>query len=183
MTDLPDLPPAPLGRDALLDFLAAAGLETHTIDHPAVFTVAESSALERDMPPEMAGGGHTKNLFLRDRKNNHFLVTAEQATEVELKRLHKVIGGASRFSFGKPETMVERLGVTPGSVTAFGILNDRENAVRFVIDENLMARAWINCHPLTNEATTAIRRDDLLRLARHCGHDPLIADLTGTDDD
>ena len=174
MTDLPPPPPAPLGRDALLAYLDACGFETRTVDHPAVFTVAESSALHREME-----GAHTKNLFLRDRKNNHFLVTAEQGTEVDLKRLHKVIGGASRFSFGKPGEMEGWLGVTPGSVTAFGVVNDREGNVRFVLDRNLMRHEWINCHPLTNEATTGIRRDDLVALARHCGHDPLVADLTG----
>ena len=177
---LPSLPPAPLTRETLLAWLDACGFETRIQDHPAVFTVEESTALHRQM-----AGGHTKNLFLRDRKGTHFLVTAEQSTPVDLKGLHKVIGDAlgetvGRFSFGKPGEMAAWLGVTPGAVTAFGILNDREGHVRFVIDERLLQHEWINCHPLTNEATTGIRRDDLLRLARHCDHEPLVADLTGT---
>ena len=179
---LPALPPAPLDRAALLAHLDACGFDTRTVDHPAVFTVAESDTV-RDriaagMGPERAGA-HTKNLFLRDRKNNHFLVTAEQGSAVDLKRLHKVIGGASRFSFGKPQEMERWLGVSPGSVTAFGVVNDRGGDVRFVLDANLLAHEWIHCHPLTNEATTAIRRDDLVALAARCGHEPLVADLSG----
>ena len=160
-------------RAALLAHLDARGLDTRTLDHPAVFTVAESTRLHREME-----GGHTKNLFLRDRKGNHFLVTAEQDTAVDLKRLHKVLGAASRFSFGKPEQMQEWLGVTPGSVTAFGVLNDVERAVRFVLDERLLRHERVNCHPLTNEATTSIRLDDLVALARESGHEPVVADLT-----
>ena len=161
-------------RAALLSHLEAQGYDIETVDHPAVFTVAESSDLHRDMR-----GGHTKNLFLRDRKNNHFLVTAEQDTEVDLKRLHKVIGGASRFSFGKPEEMMLWLGVTPGSVTALAIANDVDGHVTFVLDERLMRHEHVNCHPLTNEATTTIRRDDLVAFATAHGHAPMIADLTG----
>ena len=161
-------------RTALLAHLAARGYDTETHDHPAVFTVAESSELHRAMK-----GGHTKNLFLRDRKGNHFLVTAEQDTDVDLKRLHKVIGGASRFSFGKPEEMMAWLGVSPGSVTALAIGNDVDGHVRFVVDERLLRHEHVNCHPLTNEATTTIRRDHLLAFAREHGHDPLVADLTG----
>ena len=166
-------PPFP-DRAALLAHLDAQGYDTETHDHPAVFTVAESSELHRSMR-----GGHTKNLFLRDRKGNHFLVTAEQDTEVDLKRLHKVIGGASRFSFGKPEQLLEWLGVTPGSVTALAIANDVEGRVRFVLDERLLRHDHVNCHPLVNDATTTIRRDDLVAFATAHGHEPLVADLTG----
>ena len=161
-------------RATLLAHLQAQGYEVETHDHPPVFTVAESSELHRNMK-----GGHTKNLFLRDRKNNHFLVTAEQDTQVDLKRLHKVIGGASRFSFGKPEQLLEWLGVTPGSVTALGIANDVGGNVRFVLDERLMRHEHVNCHPLTNDATTTIRRDDLVAFAAAHGHEPMVADLTG----
>ena len=161
-------------RAALLSHLEERGYDAETHDHPAVFTVAESSELHRNLR-----GGHTKNLFLRDRKNNHFLVTAEQDTAVDLKRLHKVIGGLSRFSFGKPDEMLAWLGVTPGSVTALAIANDVEGRVRFVVDERLMRHDHVNCHPLTNEATTTIALTDLLAFAREHGHEPLVADLTG----
>ena len=160
-------------RSSLLAHLEAQGFDIETHDHAAVFTVAESSDLHREMK-----GGHTKNLFLRDRKANHFLVTAEQDTPVDLKRLHKVIGGASRFSFGKPEQLLAWLGVTPGSVTALGIANDVGNNVRFVLDERLLRHEHVNCHPLVNDATTTIRTADLVAFARAHGHDPLVADLT-----
>lgn len=167
------LPPAPVNREALLSMLDNAGLETTTIDHPAVFTVNESKTLRGTIE-----GAHTKNLFLKDKKGQLFLLTAKEDSTVNLKTLHKLIGGSSRFSFGSAELMEDCLGVTPGSVTAFGIVNDRENRVKFVLDERLMAFDVINCHPLTNEATTSIARDDLLAFARLCHHEPLIVDLT-----
>src|SRR5690606_19763916 len=103
-----------------------------------VFTVAESEQLERDLP-----GGHTKNLFLKDAKGKLFLLTAESHSQINLKSLHKILGCA-RLSFGKPELLMEVLGVAPGSVTAFALINDRERQVSFVLDENLLGFDTIN---------------------------------------
>ena len=97
---------------------------------------------------------------------------------VNLKTLHKLLGGSSRFSFGKPEALENFLGVVPGAVTAFGVINDRENKVSLAFDKRLMRHDKINCHPLTNDATTTIARDDLIAFAKNCGHDPMIVDLT-----
>ena len=155
--------------------LAELGIETRTVEHPAVFTVAESEKLDREMP-----GGHTKNLFLKDAKGRLFLVTAESRSEVDLKTLHKRLGCA-RLSFGKPELLLEALGVTPGSVTALALINDSEKRVTFVLDEALMEFDTINCHPLTNTATTNIAREGLLRFIRACGHEPRIIMLSGGD--
>jgi Ala-tRNA(Pro) deacylase len=153
--------------------LDSLSITTTTVEHQAVFTVAESDAVSHAIP-----GGHTKNLFLKDAKGQLFLVIAEAQTAVDLKTLHKVLGCA-RFSFGKPDLLMEVLGIPPGSVTAFSLINDRSHQVSVVVDEALMAHAVINCHPLVNTATTSIGRDDLFRFIRAMGHTPRIARLTG----
>lgn len=159
----------PLGKDELLAFLDGLGIETTTVTHPPLFTVAESQSLRGSI-----AGAHTKNLFVKDKKSNHFLITVEEEAVVDLKRVHEIIGGSGRVSFGNAEAMMTYLGVAPGSVTAFGLVNDTQHAVRFVLDAGLMAHETINAHPLTNAATTSIRRDDLLRFARATGHEPAI---------
>ena len=165
---------APATRDELFERLAALGIATRTIEHDPVFTVAESEKLERELP-----GADTKNLFLKDDRGALFLVIAKTTTRVDLKGLARTLG-AGRFSFGKPELLMSTLGVSPGSVTAFAVINDGDKRVRVVFDRELMLHATINCHPLENTATTSIARDDLLRFIRACGHEPTIATLAGT---
>lgn len=160
-------------RQDLFARLAALGIATHTVEHEPVFTVAESGKLERELP-----GAHTKNLFLKDDKGELFLIVASSATRVDLKALSRTLG-AGRFSFGKPELLMEALGVPPGSVTAFAVINDKARRVRVVIDSQLMTCSSINCHPLENTATTNIAREDLLRFIRACGHEPRVAALGG----
>ncbi|SRR5258706_3215834 len=162
-------------RAQLFDRLAELGIEGRTLEHDAVFTVAESERLDRELP-----GGHTKNLFLKDAKDRLFLVTAEARAAIDLKTLHKRLGCA-RLSFGKPELLMDVLGVPPGSVTAFALINDREHRVSVVLDEELLSYDTINCHPLTNTATTNIARDDLLRFIRACGHEPRVVRLSDSD--
>ena len=116
-----------------------------------MFTVADSQALRGEIP-----GGHTKNLFLKDKKDSFFLLTVGEEAEVDLKQVHRLIGAASRVSFGRPEALMKLLGVAPGAVTAFGLINDTEGMVKFVIDSALMEYETINVHPLTNDATTSI---------------------------
>ncbi len=158
----------PATREDLFARLAELGIVTETIEHEAVFTVAESARLERDIL-----GGHTKNLFLKDAKGKLFLVVAESHTSVDMKSLHKKIG-AARLSFGKPELLMDVLGVPAGSVTALALINDDQKRVSVVVDERLMGYERINCHPLVNTATTSIARDDLFRFMRATGHDPLV---------
>lgn len=167
------LPPVPVGRDELLNYLSESGFETKTVDHPPLFTVEDSQKLRGEI-----AGGHTKNLFLKDKKGQYFLLTAQEDSVVNLKTLHKLLGGSSRFSFGSADKMVEYLGVTPGAVTALGVINDRDNNVKFAIDARLMDHDKINCHPLTNEATTTLPRDALISFATACGHEPQIVDLS-----
>jgi Ala-tRNA(Pro) deacylase len=162
----------PVTRLQLFGRLAELDISTETVDHGAVFTVAESAELERALP-----GGHTKNLFLKDAKDRLYLVIAHAHTKVDLKALPKVIG-AARLSFGNGELLQLKLGVAPGSVTAFAVINDTAGDVSVVFDDALLAFDTINCHPLENTATTSIARDDLLRFIRATGHEPRIVKLS-----
>lgn len=167
-------PPMPTTRQQLFERLAVLGIATTTVEHAAVFTVAESEALHRQIP-----GGHTKNLFLKDAKDKLWLVVAESLTPVDLKILHKQLG-AARFSFGKPELLFEVLGVTPGSVTALALINDDTARVSVVVDAALMRYDSINCHPLENTATTSVPRDGLFTFLRATGHEPRIVAIGET---
>jgi Ala-tRNA(Pro) deacylase len=161
----------PATRPDLFRRLADLQIVTRTVEHEPLFTVAESGKLERELP-----GAHTKNLFLKDESGDLFLVVAESTTRVDLKALARTLR-AGRFSFGRPELLMQALGVPPGSVTAFALINDPERRVRLVVDAELMHHDSINCHPLENTATTNIARDDLLRFVRACGHEPRIVSL------
>jgi Ala-tRNA(Pro) deacylase len=145
----------PKTRQDLLDCLDALEITHSTVDHAPVFTVAESQSLRDEIP-----GGHTKNLFLKDKKGAYFLVTLEENAEVNLKTIHTLIGASGRVSFGKPEALMEKLGVTPGSVTIFCAINDPDHEVTIVIDAPLLENEVINAHPLSNDATTSIGRDE-----------------------
>lgn len=164
-------------RDDLMAFLAAAGIETATVDHPAVFTVAESQELRGTIP-----GGHSKNLFLKDRKGRLFLLVAEEDATVDLKRIHETLGGQGKVSFGSAELLREVWGVEPGSVTPFGAINDRAGRVTVALDAGLLRHDKVNFHPLTNTATTTVAPDDLLSFLRATGHEPLVVELGGGDE-
>ncbi len=163
---------SPLTPEQLFGYLADLGIQVTTVEHPPLYTVEESQRLRGRI-----AGAHTKNLFLRDRKDNHFLLTVEEDAQVDLKQVHHLIGASGKVSFGKPEMLMELLGVTPGAVTAFGVVNDTANLVTMVFDERLMRHPLINAHPLINTATTTIARDDLLRFAEATGHQPLVLKL------
>ena len=158
--------------DDLFAFLARLGLPVRTHEHVAVFTVAQSREIKEAIP-----GGHTKNLFLKDKKGALFLVTAEAHTPIDLKRLHEPLGASGRLSFGSAELLREVLGVEPGSVTPFGAINDRARRVSVVLDAALMAHATVNVHPLVNTMTTSIAREDLVTFLRETGHEPRIMSL------
>ena len=164
----------PMSRRDLMDFLGRLGIATTTHEHPPLFTVEESQRLRGAIP-----GGHTKNLFLKDKKERLFLVVAEEDTAIDLKSLHGRIGSA-RLSFGRPELLYETLGVAPGSVTPFGALNDSERRVTVVLDEALLSHDPLNFYPLENTATTAIAGADLIAFLRATGHEPLIVALSET---
>lgn len=125
-------------------------------------------------------GAHCKSLFLRDRKGGLWLVVVLEERRLDLKALADLLA-APRFSFGSPELLAEVLGVTPGSVTPFALMNDRERRVRPVLDAEMLRRDPVNYHPLVNTATTAISAADLLRFIAACGHEPRVLELAGID--
>jgi Ala-tRNA(Pro) deacylase len=152
-------------RQELLADLTRLGIAHHTLAHEALFTVEQSKALYGKMP-----GGQTKNLFIKDKKGRHFLVAMEHDAVVDLKTIHTRIGGQGRVSFGNADDMMAYLGVVPGSVTLFAIINDLHNQVTVFIDDGLLAHDRINAHPLTNEATTSISTADMLLFLQAHGH-------------
>ena len=158
--------------DDLFAYLDKLGIAHTTHWHDAVFTVGESTELKASMP-----GGHTKNLFLKDKDGNLILIAAEAHSELKLNQLHRLIG-TKRLSFGAPDLMEEVLGITPGSVTAFALMNDTAGQVRFLIDAALMEHDPVNFHPLTNTGTTAISREDFEAFVRATGHGFEVIDFT-----
>ncbi len=175
MSDTPFTPPgpAPTSPEALLERLGALGIAYGLHRHPPLFTVEDSKALRGDLP-----GGHCKNLFLKDKKKQLWLVVTLEDRPIRMKALEGVIG-AARLSFGQPDLLWSTLGVIPGAVTPFSLINDTTLAVRPVIDTGMLEHNPLNYHPLTNEATIAVAPGDLLTFVRACGHDPLLADLSG----
>ncbi|MEO0636272.1 MAG: prolyl-tRNA synthetase associated domain-containing protein [Pseudomonadota bacterium] len=163
----------PYEKSSLLERLADESIDATTHEHDAVFTVAESEELHAKLP-----GGHSKNLFLKDKKSRYFLVTAAHDTQIDLKRIHKLIGAQGRVSFGKADALMDLLGVEPGSVTPFGVVNDVNNQVTMVLDTALLEHDIGNYHPLTNTATTAISQTDLIAFLKGTGHDPMIVDVS-----
>jgi Ala-tRNA(Pro) deacylase len=170
MSDDPsaELPTTP---EQLLARLAALGIDSETVRHAPVFTVEEAKALRGELP-----GTHIKNLFLRTKKGEMVLVTCLEDRRVDLKALSERLG-TGRFSFGNAQRLMTYLGVTPGSVTPFAVINDRAGAVRMVLDKAVLAGGPIHCHPLVNDMATAIAPDGLLRFLEAEGHPPQIIDF------
>jgi Ala-tRNA(Pro) deacylase len=161
----------PATGEDLFRYLDALGVARRTYAHRPVFTVEESQAACAHIP-----GGHTKNLFLKDRKDGLWLVVARESLRVDLNGLAKQVG-AARFSFGSEDLLIEVLGVPPGSVTPFALINDAGARVRVVLEAGMLALDPLNFHPLRNDRTTAIAPDDLVKFIRATGHEPLIVDL------
>ncbi len=155
-------------RDELFSRFKVLGIETKTRDHAPVFTVEEARALRGEIP-----GEHCKNLFLKDEKGVIWLIVCLEDARVDLKTAPARIG-SKRLSFGKPDLLLDVLGVEPGSVTPFGLINDTEVRAQVILDESMMQRELLNYHPLRNDATTTIRSIDLLTFIRSCGHAPRI---------
>ena len=171
MSDNEAEPRPPATPDDLLDRLAALDIETTTHEHRPVFTVEESRDLRGVLP-----GAHCKSLFLRNKKGAMWLVVSDEARRLDLKALAEVIG-SGRLSFGSPERLMTHLGVEPGSVTPFALINDQGTKVSIVLDADVMAAELANFHPLINSKTTAIRPADLIRFIEECGHEPRVVDL------
>ncbi len=161
----------PAAPDQLFVHLEGLGIRTRTVRHPPVFTVAEARMLRGDLP-----GAHIKNLFLRNKKGEMWLVVVEEDRVIDLKALGDRLG-AGRLSFGSPERLQTYLGVMPGAVTPFALINDRQGRVKVAIDKTVLERSLVNCHPLANDMTTAIAPHDLLAFIASSGHEPTILDL------
>ena len=161
----------PATREELFARLKTLGIETTTKDHAPVYTVEEARALRGEI-----SGGHCKNLFLKDKKGVLWLVVTLEDAQVDLKSLPKTIGSA-RLSFGKGELLGEVLGVEPGSVTPFALINDAEQKVEVVLDETMLSHKVLNYHPLKNDATTSISSEDLVKFIQSCGHTPKIVQV------
>lgn len=158
-------------RTELLAFLDAQAIAHVTKEHPAVFRVGEGQEVKAAIP-----GVHTKNLFLKDHRDQLWLVSAEQQAAVDLKRLPSVIG-SGRLSFGKAELLEATLGVTPGSVTALALINDQEGRVRFVLDAVLARADRVNFHPLENTATTTLTGEGFAAFLAAAGVRPMVVDF------
>ena len=169
------MPPLPLTPEELFRRLDALGIAHRTYSHPPVFTVAEATALRGSLP-----GGHCKSLFLQDKKGGFWLAVMLEERRIDLKKL-AVRLGAPRFSFGGAADLYEVLGVRPGSVTPFALVNDVEHRVTPVLEAAMLDRNPLNYHPLSNDRTTAIASADLLRFIAACGHEPRLLDLAGVE--
>ena len=161
----------PASRQELLEMFDRLGIAHSTLEHPAVFRVGEGEEIKAALP-----GGHTKNLFLKDAKDQLWLISALGETRIDLKALPAVIGSA-RLSFGNEALLHEALGVTPGSVTVFAMINDPAHRVRLVLDKALFDHALVNFHPLANTATTAVSSEGLVRFLQALGAQPIIVDF------
>lgn len=150
-------------RNALFEHFNQLGLAYHTLNHQAIFTVEDGADIKAAMP-----GGHTKNLFLKDRDGALFLLCTLGTTKIALNQLHKTLGCA-RLSFGDPDLMMTTLGLTPGSVTLFGLINNPQKTVTLILDAALLQADPVNFHPLSNDATTAMTQTDMRKFVRDWG--------------
>jgi len=169
--EIPELPPPDEREAALYRRFSELGIAWLTHAHAPVFTVEEARALRGSLP-----GLHTKNLFLEDRKGRFWLVVAREELTVDLNALAKLIP-APRFSFGKTGDLIAFLGIAPGSVNPFTVMNDHNNRVTVVLDEELARGGTVNFHPMRNDRTTAISSHALIRFLEATGHRPILATL------
>jgi Ala-tRNA(Pro) deacylase len=153
----------------LFAFLDRLDIRYSTVSHPPLFTVEQSRELRGTIP-----GGHTKNLFLKDKRGAYYLVVASEDAAIDMKDLHRRLGAKGRFSFGSTDAMRELLGVEPGSVTPFAAINDAAGKVAIVLDAAMLAHEVLNYHPLVNTMTTSISRAGLMAFLNACGHEPRI---------
>lgn len=164
--------PLPTAPETLLERLDGLNVAYELHHHEAVFTVEESRRVDAQIP-----GVHCRNLFLRDKKKKMHLVVLPNDYGVDMKRLQPVIG-SDRLSFASPDRLWTYLGVRPGSVCPFSVINDTENAVQVVLEESMMQAERVNYHPLINTMTVGLKPEDLLRFLKDCNHEPKILDLS-----
>lgn len=144
--------------------LQALGIPFRTINHPAVFTAEQADRYVRGEKFV-----RIKNLFLTTNKHNHYyLVLIEEHKRLDTKRFRQLTG-TPRLTFASPAELQEKLGLTPGSVSPFGLLNNRDHDVQLFVDRDVATAATIGCHPNDNTMTTILATGDLLRFLRQAG--------------
>ena len=161
----------PITSGELLRRLEVLGIGVTTVEHPPVFTVDEAKTLRGTIT-----GGHTKNLFLRNKKGAMWLVVCAEDRHFDLKARAARLG-SGRFSFGSADRLMKFLGVIPGAVTPFAVVNDARGKVQVALDRELLGEEVICFHPLDNAMTTSIRPDDLIRFLESENHAPELVDL------
>ncbi len=152
----------------LFAYFDSLGIAHNTVAHRPLFTVEDGRDLHDSIP-----GLHCKNLFLKDKKGKIWHIVMPGDKRANLSKLEKRIG-AARFSFGKPELLKEVLGVTPGAVTPFALINDTARRVTVVLDSDMLKADMVNFHPLRNDASTTIKTNDLVKFIKSLGYAPLI---------
>lgn len=134
--------------------------------HKPVFTVAESHEVSANIP-----GAHSKNLFLKDRKQSFFLVSILDYKRLDVKAMSKLYGKGG-LSFASSEALDEKLGLIPGAVTPYGLINDEDLAVKFILDEDFLKQDIVNFHPLRNDYTVSVAAADFLQFCELIKHSP-----------
>ena len=160
-----------ISPERFLEILERMGLTYTLHHHRAVFSVSESSDIDAEIP-----GAHTRNLFLRDKKENMFLLTLMAHTKIDLNLLPSLLG-SGRLSFGSPDRLKKYLGITPGSVTPFAVVNNEKHAVKLILDKEMMEKDIVNFHPLINTMTVGLTPDALLKFLANIGCPFQIMDL------
>ncbi|GJL85877.1 MAG: prolyl-tRNA editing protein [Micavibrio sp.] len=164
--------PLPTTSGMLFENLQSLDIAYNLHNHKPIFTVEEGEPLKKDIP-----GLHCRNLFLRDKKKKMFLVVAANETEIDLKSLQNLLG-CGRLSFGSADRLWQYLGIRPGSVCPFCIMNDKDREVSIILDHSMMEAERVNYHPLDNAMTIGLPPSDLLKFIKNVGHEPHIIDLS-----
>ncbi len=161
----------PTSPEALFEYLDRLAVVYKIYDHDPIFTVEEGVHLKASIP-----GVHCRNLFLRDKKKQMFLVVAANKTKLDLKKLSDVIG-SKRVSFGSADRLWEYMGIRQGSVNPFCVLNDVDDRVTVILDADMMAAELVNYHPMDNAQTIGLSPADLLKFMAASGNEFSVVDL------
>ncbi len=145
-----------LTKTDLFELLRVKNIDFQIHNHDPLFTVEDSENLRGEIK-----GAHTKNLFLKNKKNNFFLFSCDENARVDLKQFSKSIN-AKNLSFANEEYLERFLGIKPGSVSPYALLNDKKNVVEFYLDEKLYNSEMINFHPLINTTTITIKTSEFI---------------------
>ena len=167
-----------MNEQLLFDFLKKHNITYRLYEHQPVFTVGEEPLItaidgKKVTSSEEIPGAHFKTLFLKDKKGKLFLVSVTEEKRVDLKALSDTLS-CSRFSFGKPELLLEKINLTPGSVSPYGLMFDKGNEITYALDEDALSHSHVTFHPLRNDMTIAVSVQDFLTCMDLLGHKPQI---------